>query len=105
MKFLLEHRLPKRLRYAHVELEAGAVSVSFSLDGRRADWHASIGEGGRGLEMTDKEYSRLRNAVPAVEMLDDDGGCVIVRNSEGYDEQWEKPRWILRHVRKRPDEE
>lgn len=101
MKFLLEHRLPKKLRYANVELEAGTVSLSFHLDGRSADWHASIGEGGKGIEMSDREYSRLRKEVPAVEMLDDDGENLIVRNAEGYDEQWRKPRWVLRRVYKR----
>ena len=104
MRFLLEHRLPRRLRYARVQLEAGAVSVSFRLDGSRADWHASIGQG-REIEMSDREYTRLREQVPAVRMLDDDGVNIVVRNAEGYDEQWQKPRWVLRRVRKRTPEE
>ena len=103
MKFLLEHRLPRKLRYAKVQLEAGAVSLSFRLDGPRADWHASIGEG-REVEMSDREYARLRQQVPAVGMLDDDGVNMVVRNANGYDEQWQKPRWILRRVRKRAPE-
>ncbi len=104
MKFLLEHRLPRKLRYAKVQLEAGSVSLSFHLDGRAADWHASIGESNKEIEMTDREYSRLRKMVPAVETLDDDGENVIVRNAEGYEEQWQKPRWVLRQVHKRHSE-
>jgi hypothetical protein len=94
LKFRLEHRLPKRLRYAKVYFEAGSTSLFFSLDGTSADWHASIGRR-KGAQLTDAEYSRLRAEVPAVELLDDDGRRVLIRNSAGYEELWEKPRWIL----------
>lgn len=100
MKFLLEHKLPRRLRYAKVYFQAGPTSVSFSLDGTTADWRASIGKR-KGLELTDAQYSRLREEVPAVEMLDDDGRTVLVRNAAGYDEMWEKPRWVLTRVHKK----
>ncbi|HUK80762.1 MAG TPA: hypothetical protein VLU91_08905 [Nitrososphaerales archaeon] len=43
MKFLLEHKLPKKLRYARVHFQAGPTSLAFSLDGTSADWHATIG--------------------------------------------------------------
>ncbi|MDA4126478.1 MAG: hypothetical protein OK452_04650 [Thaumarchaeota archaeon] len=102
MKFLIEHRLPKRLRYAKVYFEAGPTSVFFSLDGTSADWHASIGRT-KDVQMTDAEYSRLRAEVPAVELLDDDGRNVLIRNAAGREELWEKPRWALTRAHKKPD--
>jgi hypothetical protein len=100
MKFYLEHMLPRRLRYAKVYLEAGGASVSFSLNGNSANWQAKIGRPCE-QEISDKQYSRLRAASPAVEMLDDDGRMVVVRNADGYEEQWLKPQWVLVNVRKR----
>ena len=50
--------------------------------------------------MTDAEYSRLRAHIPAVELLDDDGRNVIIKNAAGYEETWEKPRWVLTRARK-----
>ena len=101
MKFLLEHRLPKRLRYAKVYFEAGPTSMFFSLDGTSADWHASIGRS-KHVQMTDAEYSRLRAEVPAVELLDDDGRNVLIRNAAGQEELWEKPRWVLARAHRKP---
>ena len=94
MKFLLDHKLPKRIRYARVYFEAGPTSVQFSLDGTSAAWHAVIGRGKR-AQLTDAEYTRLRSELPAVELLDDDGSRVLIRNAAGYEELWEKPRWTL----------
>jgi hypothetical protein len=94
LKFLLEHKLPKKLRYAKVYFEAGPTSVLFSLDGTSADWHASIGRK-KGIRLTDAEYTRLRSELPAVEMLDSDGRMVLIRNAAGYEELWERPRWVL----------
>ena len=99
MKFLLEHKFPKKLRYAKVFFEAGPASLVFSLDGTSADWHASIGRR-RAVAMTDAEYSRFRSDIPAVELLDDDGRRVLVRNAAGYEELWEKPRWTLTQARR-----
>ena len=99
MKFLLEHKLPKKLRYAKVYFEAGPTTVLFSLDGTSADWHASIGKR-RAAELTDAEYARLRSELPAVELLDDDGRRVLIRNAAGYEELWEKPRWVLARAQK-----
>src|SRR5437899_7121461 len=99
MKFLLEHRLPKRLRYAKCNLEAGPTSVFFSLDGTSADWHASIGKK-KGAELTDAQYSRLRAKVPALELLADDDKKVLIKNAAGYEELWEKPRWVLTRTHK-----
>jgi len=101
MKFRLEHKLPKKLRYARVYFEAGSAKVFFSLDGANADWHARIGSKRQELEMTDSEYARFRATVPAVETLNDDGRMVIVRNSEGYEEEWQKPQWVLTRFSKR----
>jgi len=99
MKILLEHKLPRTLRYARVYLEAGSASVYFSIDGASADWHASIGRR-KGVEMSDKEYSRLRANLPAVETIDDDGNMLIVRNALGFEEQWRKPKWVLSRARR-----
>jgi hypothetical protein len=102
LKFILEHKLPRRLRYAKVFFEAGPTSLLFSLDGSSADWHASIGRRKK-AEMTDTEYARFRAEVPAVELLDDDGRRVLIRNAAGYEELWEKPRWVLERAHKRKD--
>ena len=99
MKFVLEHKLPKKLRYAKVYFEAGPTSVLFSLDGTSADWHATIGKRKK-VQLTDAQYARLRKEIPAVEMLDDDGRRVLIRNSAGYEELWEKPRWTLTRAHK-----
>jgi hypothetical protein len=100
MKFVLEHKLPRKLRYARLFFQAGSTSFRFTLDGTSADWHASIGR--RGAVMTDAEYARFRAGVPAVELLDDDGTRVLVRNAAGFEELWEKPHWVLERTRKRP---
>ena len=99
MRFLLEHKLRKKLRYAKVYFEAGPTSLLFSLDGTSADWHASIGRR-KSLSMSDAEYSRFRSAVPADELLDDDGRRVLIKSSAGFEELWEKPRWLLMRARK-----
>jgi len=99
LKFVLEHKLPRKLRYAKVYLEAGPTSLDFSLDGTSADWHASIGRR-KGIKLTDSQYARLREEVPAVEMLDDDGTRVLIRTAAGYEELWEKPRWTLSRAHK-----
>jgi hypothetical protein len=101
LKFLLEHGLPRKLRYAKVYLQAGAASVFFTLDGASADWHASIGRRSKGIKMSDSEYSRLRDALPAVELLDDDGKTVIIRTAAGFEETWQKPAWVLRRVHRK----
>lgn len=104
LKFLIEHKLPRRLRYARVYFEVGPTSVLFSLDGSSADWHATIGRK-RGARLTDAEYARLRAELPAVEMLDDDGSRLVIKNAAGYEEMWEKPRWILRRAHRKPSSE
>ena len=100
MKFMLEHKFPRRLRYARVYFQAGPTSVLFSLDGASADWHATVGKRTR-ASMTDPEYARFRAQVPAVEQLDCEDGKVLIRDAAGYEELWEKPRWVLESARKR----
>jgi len=100
MRFYLEHMFPRKLRYAKVYLEAGSASVSFSLNGNNANWQARIGRPSE-LEVSDKQYSRLRAALPATEMLDDDGKTIVVKNANGYEEQWRRPQWVLVNFRKR----
>ena len=102
MRILLEHKLPKRLRYAKVYDETGNASDDFSLDGDSADWHASIGRR-RGLEMSDKEYTRLRAKIPALEALEEDRRMLVVRNAVGLEEHWEKPHWVLARTRRARD--
>lgn len=99
MKIRLEHGLPRKIRYARVYFEAGSASLFFSLDGDSANWHASIGRKRR-VELSDKEYTRLRANVPAVELVDDNGQMLVVRDSRGYEERWEKPQWVLTELRK-----
>jgi len=104
VKFRLEHALPRRLRYAKVYLEAGSASVFFSLDGTRADWRATIGRRPEKVQLTDREYSRLRACAPATEAVADDGRMFVVRSASGREETWLRPRWtLLRSERKRGD--
>ncbi|MDG6914080.1 MAG: hypothetical protein JRN44_01510 [Nitrososphaerota archaeon] len=100
MKFVLEHKFPRRLRYAKFYFQAGPTSVHFSLDGTSADWHATIGKRKK-TAMTDPEYARFRALVPAMELLDVDDDKVLIRNVAGYEELWEKPRWTLESAHKR----
>lgn len=100
LKFLLEHKLPRKLRYAKVYFEAGPTSVLFSLDGTTADWHASIGRK-KGIKLTDAQYAKLRVDLPAIEMLDEGDGRVLIKNAAGQEELWEKPRWVLTRTHRR----
>ena len=104
MKLTLEHDLPRRLRFAKVYFEARGAKMFISVDGSSANWQASIGRAKTAqVGMSDKEYARFRKSSPAVEMLDDNGQVLIVRNAKGYEEQWKRPEWVLMNVRK-PEE-
>jgi len=95
------HDLPRRLRYAEVYFEAGSASLFLSVDGATAKWEASIGrKRNNPLGLSDKEYARFRASVPAVEMLDDDGEVVVLRDADGFEEQWQRPQWVLMNLRK-----
>jgi hypothetical protein len=93
MKFLLEHRLPKKLGYSKDYFQTGRTSLAFSLDGTSADWHATTWRR-RAVRPEGTRRARPRSERPAVEMLDG-GEWVVTRNAAGYEEQWEKPRWVL----------
>jgi hypothetical protein len=104
MKILLEHELPRKLRYARVYLEVGNASLYVSVDGSRASWFGSIGGRTRGaVSISDSEYSRYRAATPATELIDEEKGKVILRNKEGFEEEWSMPRWVLTGFRRSKD--
>jgi len=101
MKILLEHELPRKLRYARVYLEVGSASLYVSVDGSRASWFGSIGGRRRGaVSISDSEYARYRAATPATELIDEERGRVILRNNEGFEEEWSMPRWVLTGFRR-----
>jgi hypothetical protein len=104
LKLRLVHDLPRRLRYAEVYFEAGSASLFFSVDGATAKWEASIGRKRTNpLGLSDKEYARFRASVPAVEMLDDNGHVIVLRDADGYEERWQRPQWVLVNLRKARD--
>ncbi len=101
MKILLEHELPRKLRYARVYVEVGNASLYVSVDGTRASWFGSIGGRRRGaVSISDSEYARYRATTPATELIDGERGRVILRNKEGFEEEWSMPRWILTGLRR-----
>ncbi len=104
MKILLEHELPRRLRYAKVYLEVGNASLFVSVNGSRARWFGSIGGVKNSLSISDSEYSRYRASTPASELIDEDKGRVILRNEKGFEEEWEMPRWVLTGFRRSRDD-
>lgn len=100
MKILLEHELPRKLRYAKVYLEVGNASLYVSVDGSRASWFGSIGGRRGAVSISDSEYARYRAATPATELIDEEKGRVILRNKEGFEEEWSMPRWVLTGFRR-----
>ncbi len=105
MKILLEHELPRRLRYAKVYLELGNSSLYVSVDGSHASWYGSIGGKKASLSVSDREYARYRAASPATELVDQDEGRVILRNKEGNEEEWATPRWIMTGFRRQREKQ
>ncbi len=105
MKILLEHELPRRLRYAKVYLELGNSSLFVLVDGSRASWYGSIGGKKTSLSVSDREYARYRAASPATELVDQDEGRVILRNKEGNEEEWATPRWIMTGFRRQREKQ
>jgi len=105
MKILLEHGLPRRLRYAKVYLELGSSSLFVSVDGSHASWYGSIGGRKLSISVSDREYSRYRAETPATELVDQNEGRVILRNRQGNEEEWATPRWILTGFRRQREKE
>jgi hypothetical protein len=101
MKLFLKHKLPRRLRYARVYLEAANASLFFSLDGPSASWYASIGGSvKRPVSLSDKDYSIHRASSKVVEVVDEDQERIILRTEAGDEEEWVRPRWILAGLRR-----
>lgn len=99
MRLVIKHDLPRRLRYAEVYFQLANASAYISIDGNNASWYARIGRPKNAI-ISDKEYSRLRAYIPLKEVVDDNGEFVILRNRNGEEERWFKPRWILAGIRK-----
>jgi hypothetical protein len=99
MKLVIKHDLPRRLRYAEVYLQLANASAFVTINGSSASWFARIGCSNP-VQISDKEYSRIRASLPVESVLDDDGEAVILRNAKGREERWYKPRWILESIRR-----
>jgi hypothetical protein len=100
LKLRLEHDLPRKVRYAKVYLQVGSATLYMAVDGSSASWVGSIGGKKGPAFVSDKEYSRYRIENPAEEVLDSDGERIILKNSEGYEEEWVAPRWVMTGIRK-----
>jgi len=83
---------------AWFNFQTGPDSLPFRLDGRAPT--STSTSGGEGGPTYRHQYSRLRSELRAVETLDD-GHEVLIRNAAGYEELWQKTRWVLgmRHKR------
>ena len=102
MKLMVKHKLPKRLRYAQVYLELFTASLYFSLDGAKASIVGSIGGNQKRpiAVVSDREYSAYRAARGIIEVLDEDADKVVLRTTDGYEEEWIRPKWVLNGVRR-----
>jgi hypothetical protein len=101
MKVLLKHDLPRRLRSAQVYVEFLNASLYLSVDGSKASVMGSIGgQQGRPIAVTDREYSSYRASHEVVEVVDEDAERVVLKNAEGYEEEWLRPKWVLTGVRR-----
>lgn len=103
MKVAIEHALPHRLDYAQLYLEVGGLSFFFKVDGRTLVFTSRIGgkapmrPGAPAL--SDPAYSRYRVRRPVKDILDYDEDRVVVKTYEGFEEEWVRPRWILKRVK------
>ena len=101
MKLFLKHELPRRLRSAQVYLEFLNASLYLSVDGPRASVVGSIGvHQGKPLAITDRQYSSYRATHDVVEVIDEDEERVVVKTSQGLEEEWLRPKWVLNGVRR-----
>jgi hypothetical protein len=101
MKLLLKHDLPRRLRSAQVYVEFLNASLYLSVDGSKASMMGSIGgQHGRPVAVTDREYSSYRASHDVVGVVDEDDDRVVLKNADGYEEEWLRPKWVLTGVRK-----
>jgi len=105
MKLLLKHDLPRRLRSAQVYVEFLNASLYLSVDGAKASVMGSIGgQHGRPIAVSDREYSSYRASHDVVEVVDEDEERVVLKNAEGYEEEWLRPKWVLTGIRKARNE-
>ena len=101
MKLLLKHDLPRRLRSAQVYVEFLNASLFLSVDGSKASVMGSIGgQHGRPIAVTDREYSSYRASHDVVEGVDQDEERVVLKNADGFEEEWLRPKWVLTGVRR-----
>jgi hypothetical protein len=101
MKLLLKHELPRRLRSAQVYVEFLNASLFLSVDGSKASVMGSIGaQQGKPIAISDREYSSYRASHGVVGVVDEDDDRVILKNAEGFEEEWLRPRWVLNGVRR-----
>ncbi|MDA4117576.1 MAG: hypothetical protein OK455_04450 [Thaumarchaeota archaeon] len=101
MKLLFKHELPRRLRSAEVHVEFLNASLHISVDGPKASMTGSIGgPPNKAIAISDREYSSYRASHGVVEVIDEDEDRVVVKTSDGYEEEWVRPRWVLSGVRR-----
>jgi len=104
MKLFLKHELPRRLRSAQVYVEFLNASLYLSVDGSKASMMGSIGtQQGKPLAISDREYSAYRASHGVLGVVDEDEDRVVLKNAEGYEEEWLRPRWVLNGVRRSRD--
>lgn len=101
MKLLLKHDLPRTLRSAEVYVEFLNASLHVSVHGSKASMVGSIGaQPGRPIAISDREYSSYRASHDVVGVVDEDEDRVVLKNAEGLEEEWLRPRWVLNGVRR-----
>ena len=101
MKLILKHELPRRLRSAEVYLEFLNASLYLSVDGSKASMMGHIG--GRqesAVAISDREYSSYRASHGVVGVVDEDDERVVLETTEGFEEEWLRPKWVLNGVRR-----
>ena len=101
MKLLLKHELPRKLRSAEVYVEFLNASLYVSVDGAKASVMGKIGaQQGKPVAISDREYSSYRASHDVVKVVDEDEDRVVLKNAEGYEEEWIRPKWVLNGVRR-----
>jgi hypothetical protein len=104
MKLMVKHELPRRLRSAQVYIEFLNASLYLSVDGSKASMMGHIGGQQRTpIAINDRDYSSYRASHDVVEVVDQDEDRVVLRTSEGYEEEWLRPKWVLNGVRRARD--
>jgi hypothetical protein len=101
MKLMFKHELPRRLRSAEVYVEVLNASLYVSVDGSKASMMGSIGgQQSRPIAVSDREYSNYRASHDVVGVIDEDEDRIVLKNAEGYEEEWIRPKWILNGIRR-----